>query len=284
MFTVGFVIVAMTNLQLLSNQSVLATKAGTNAQAFDVLCTVYNGLEAPVVAADVKAAAQRFANSIGALNMSASSASFKALFSEDPTPAKTAHTKRPAEAGEQQKTWDKYYDFWVSSAKMKNMQQNGHVPTADKLPDNTKQRLKYYAEKAFQATTSTVITDPAKKKAEFETAHDKAIYRADKTANPEFPAITADRKAECEVTQGLKGSKAGTSIRTDFLCPCAKSTNSDSQDKTCCQDCTMQASATTWSAAKEGNTIYTVLAGNAQKSQTQSGNGDSYRNRRNRLQ
>nr|APD72997.1 variant surface glycoprotein 1125.140 [Trypanosoma brucei] len=238
-----------------------ATTTATNQDAFNVLCGVYSALKAKTIKTNVLDQLQKLAYDIGAINISAAPAIFSEKFNPVEGKTKDNHPDKPAAGSPELTDWTKYGEFWLESKKaLVQMRKDGNGADLKKAPAATKEKIKYFAKRAYDALTDPSLGAPAAKEQEYTAAAQKAIYGdGGEAANPKAPRTATDRKAECGPENGLKGSLAGESIRTDMLCLCATGGGSggSSVDKVCCPECANPAGQGGWISGATGKTAFT---------------------------
>ncbi|SCU66641.1 Trypanosomal VSG domain containing protein, putative [Trypanosoma equiperdum] len=254
-------IFALTVAALGTSRSGEAAATGdlTNAAAFSALCGVYNALTAPQTVVDVGGQLNALAADVGALNMSAAAPEFQALFDPKDPKTKAKHPSRPSAPADAVASWDMYYDFWLKSKQqMEANEKQRRLKAAIGLPPSAKVQLKELAEAAFKLPTAPELTKPKEKQQEFVEAANTAIYGGDPTTTSAGGGHANDRQAECGKTDGNKGTLSGKTLRNDFLCVCAASSEAQTKAKTCCDACAAPG-GTQWTNPENGAKIFDHL-------------------------
>nr|APD75342.1 variant surface glycoprotein 1125.5216 [Trypanosoma brucei] len=212
------------------------TEPGSNGGAFSLLCTIVNMLNAGTQPPDTIQAMEHLAAEICALNLSQAPANFRDSIKEDKTWQTLADTEKPS-ADDDKATWEKYYNYWAASKKQIAKKKEQYETWGKKnLAGDYLSELKKYAEIAYNTYTNAELTKYATLETTRKTQADLALYGAAGPAKENAEDAAGTRENTCGLGGGGSSNKAGSTIRRDMACLCAKGTGT-AVNNVCSPDC-----------------------------------------------
>nr|APD75529.1 variant surface glycoprotein 1125.5447 [Trypanosoma brucei] len=185
---------------------------------------------------DTIQAIEHLAAEIGALNLSQAPANFRDSIKEDKTWQTLADTEKPS-ADDDKATWEKYYNYWAASKKQIEKKKEQYETWGKKnLAGDYLSELKKYAEIAYNTYTNAELTEYATLETTRKTQADLALYGAAGPAKENAEDAAGTLENTCGLGGGGSSNKAGSTIRRDMACLCAKGTGT-AVNNVCCPDC-----------------------------------------------
>nr|AGH60181.1 variant surface glycoprotein 1246 [Trypanosoma brucei] len=244
------------------------TDKGANGEDYAALCTLLNLADSiPNQPAETDGTSE-VATALAAINLTLSDATFKsiAISNKDKD-----HGNLPAELNEKKKGWEKHWPLWKKAADVLTGEKNRVDHAAwNKHADNAAIKAKVAAAAEAAATLAgrrqSLLVQ--RKEAEIVAELNKAKYGVtgeDKTTI--FVAGKGNRAKLCSGTGEASANIAGTALKVDIMCLCAKHTDESANGaKACCPSCNTNNNA--WTPTTEAQQAWTTFKQNCAKLQT----------------